>query len=196
MGGLCPFWVRSILVAGLLLIRCEFSTRFFFRLNANIGSREACLRSILASASPMSSCKGAITVTSQQDVDNQLWNCETVDGMIIIASNYSGSLVLSNVKNITSGIMMESLIKRPIYVDLQPVVPNPPQNLTSLEADSVRWMGSGEVRLVELPILKSVSMASLRDAWAINVVLNTNGTLNFPALEMVNNLHVFGNISR
>lgn len=69
------------------------------------------------------------------------------------------------------------------------------QNLTSLQADSVITMEEGDVRLVEVPQLSSVSMSSLQNVTAINVAFNSNGTLNFPALVNATDIHVFGSIA-
>ena len=105
----------------------------------------------------------------------------------MIASTYSGPFVISNITNITGAILMHSLYDPTMFHDSQ--------NLTSLQADSVGTMARGDIRLLDVPQLTSVSMANLQDVSAINVAFNSNGTLNFPALVNATDIHVFGSIA-
>jgi hypothetical protein len=68
------------------------------------------------------------------------------------------------------------------------------QNLISFQADSVISM-TGDARLVDVPLLTTVSMSNLQNATAINVAFNANGTLNFLALVNVTDIHVFRTIA-
>ncbi|KAE9371867.1 hypothetical protein N431DRAFT_545978 [Stipitochalara longipes BDJ] len=132
-------------------------------------------------------CKGDIIVSSQQDADAKLAGCSTVVGSIVIASNYSGPLIISNVTIITGSILINSL-----YDPTANFLGG--QNLSSLQADNVVAMDGGDVRLVDVPLLSSVSMSSLQNVTAINVAFNSNGTLNFPALINATDIHIFGDI--
>jgi hypothetical protein len=139
-------------------------------------------------AASAADCKGDFIVSSQQDADTQLAGCDAIVGSIVIASTYSGPLLISNITNITGAILMHSLYDPTMFHD--------PQNLTSLQADSVITMAGGDIRLLDVPQLTSVSMANLQNVTAINVAFNSNGTLNFPELVNATDIHVFGAIDR
>lgn len=149
-------------------------------------AQHANLYTVVASATD---CEGDIIVSSQQDADTKLSGCGTVAGSIVIASNYSGPLIISNVTSITESILINSL-----YDPTADYLGG--QHLTSLQADSVVAMNGGDVRLVDLPLLESVSMSSLENVTAINVAFNSSGTLNFPSLVNATDIHVFGTIAR
>jgi hypothetical protein len=96
---------------------------------------------------------------------------------------------MSNITNITEAIMVQSIYE-PTGLLLGP------QNLISLKADSVVTMAEGDVWLVDVPLLTSVSMANLQNADSINIAFNSSGALNLPALVNASDIHVFGTINR
>jgi len=183
MGGFSSFYISRVLVLVSFLFRgmpsfrspCEDSALQYANLHTAVASATG--------------CEGDIIISSQQDADTKLAGCSTVTGSIVIASNYSGPLIISNVTSITKSILINSL-----YDPTASFLGG--QDLTSLQADSVVTMNGGDVRLVDLPLLDSVSMSSLQNVTAINVIFNASGTLNFPSLINATDIHVFGAIER
>jgi hypothetical protein len=60
---------------------------------------------------------GSITVFSQKDADRKLQDCSTLVGNLYISSNYSGSLNISTVTNITENLYVYSIEVTDIVLD-------------------------------------------------------------------------------
>lgn len=132
--------------------------------------------------------------TSQEDFEFKLGECTTIIGDIYIGQNFSGPLVMSNATNITGDLMTWYLaaddltdsasVKGYIYAS----------NLTSVEADSLIWLGG--LALGGSPDLMSLSMPSLESIGTVNIGSNSEMSIHFPQLKSCTEIEIFGGYKR
>ncbi|RAH65432.1 uncharacterized protein BO66DRAFT_395508 [Aspergillus aculeatinus CBS 121060] len=119
--------------------------------------------------------------TDQSVLDAIAKNCTTINGSIVIATSYTGSFNLPNVRNITGqiGYGWEGT----------PAVPAP----SSISLPDLEYMGS-DMYLLGISTLTNVSAPKLRTAgWALRMDYVQNVDLR--SLETVRYAEIFGDVS-
>ncbi|RAL14531.1 uncharacterized protein BO97DRAFT_272057 [Aspergillus homomorphus CBS 101889] len=118
---------------------------------------------------------------NQSSLDTIARNCTTVDGSIVIATNFTGSFYLPNVRNITGLIRDEW--------EIYSAGPTP----TSISLPDLEFMGS-DMDLQRMSSLTSVSAPNLKRAgWAIS--MDYVQDVDLRSLETVRYLTVAGKLS-
>lgn len=128
-----------------------------------------------------------IQILSQEDLNNRSAGCTTIVGYFRIANNYTGSLVLHNVTNITGNIEIEP-------------------NSSSLQAPSQFRLTS--IEMPDLVVASGISISSSQplDLISFPKLMSSNDSLqfdtgykptniSFPALVNTTSLSIVGNTS-
>ncbi|RAH82185.1 hypothetical protein BO86DRAFT_84039 [Aspergillus japonicus CBS 114.51] len=119
--------------------------------------------------------------TDQSVLDAIAKNCTTINGSIVIATSYTGSFYLPNVRNITGQIRYGS--------EGDPAVPAP----TSISLPDLEYMGS-DMYLLGISALANVSAPMLKTAgWALR--MDYVQDVDLRSLETVRYVEIFGDIS-
>lgn len=124
----------------------------------------------------------AYTVTTQSELDMIATECTTVNGSIIIGTNYTGSFSLPNVRNITSQFWMEG---RPISLSTSAPA--------SIDIPDLEFLGDG-LFLRDLQILTNFSAPKLRTVRL--VTMDHAQSVDLRSLEGAESLDIIGNITR
>ncbi|KAL3458765.1 hypothetical protein BJX64DRAFT_212770 [Aspergillus heterothallicus] len=124
----------------------------------------------------------AYTIINQNDADLIAENCTTVEGNIRMSTNYTGSLYLPNVKNITGAFTWQTLLG---YDD----TPSP----TSVDMPDLEYIGQ-DLAMDRLKTLRSFSAPRLKSVhWSVHVGYAVDVDLR--ALESVEYFYYSGNAS-
>ncbi|KAL2831512.1 hypothetical protein BDW59DRAFT_140251 [Aspergillus cavernicola] len=109
--------------------------------------------------------------------------CTTINGSIVITSNFTGPFYLPNVRNITDGLRWRYDTR------IGPVVPTP----TSIDLPDLEFIGD-DLAIYSLPTLANVSMPNLKTAvHGFNMYFVRD--VNLRSLETVGYLYILGNLS-
>ena len=131
---------------------------------------------------------------NQDDFDSKLGNCTTIFGKVALGQNFSGPIVMSNVKNIT-GVLITWRRAVQDLTDSESVnIDKFASNLTSVEADRLIWLGGLE--LGGSADLTIISMPSLETIGALNIGSNSGLSIRFPQLKSCFEIEIFGGYKR
>jgi hypothetical protein len=132
-------------------------------------------------------------VESQAAFDATLGNCTTIIGPIFISPNYTGSFVMNNITNMTNDITTYGWLSQKDTTGIQ-ITTDPSTFLTLLQAD--RLVSLGQLNLMGVPGLDSISMASLEFVSGLFVFSTPTMSLSFPRLKNSTNIQIQGGFSR
>ncbi|KUJ06365.1 uncharacterized protein LY89DRAFT_692498 [Mollisia scopiformis] len=119
--------------------------------------------------------------SSQDDLDQRLAGCTSIDGWLHIAHNYTGSFILNNITNIAGGISTYDGAGNST-------------GITSIEANGL--LSVQELVVFGVPTLENISFPDLVTIDNIGVDLASGGELHFPSLTNCTTIVLSGSISR
>lgn len=128
------------------------------------------------------------TISSGDDFNRRFGNCTTIVGSLHIARNYSGSLILHDITNVTGHISISAFDGPEESMNLT-------LNLTSIEANVL--VSLGDLILFDVPALKSVAFPKLETIGSLEIdFISDDAELSFPSLFNATSLELSGPISR
>lgn len=123
-------------------------------------------------------------IETQADFDATLGNCTTIIGPIFISENYTGSLIMNNITNMTQDLSNYGIMGKTI---------TPSARLTSLQADNLVWLGG--MNLEGVPALNLISMAKLEFVDRL-IIYSNPALLKLPELKNATDIEIYGGYLR
>jgi hypothetical protein len=127
-------------------------------------------------------------ISSQEQLDSLTRGCQRLTGDLVIAPDYTGSLVLRNIMSINGSVVADSALLRRMIIEygsperLPSPMPSTIPNLTSVEMPDL--LSFFELVADSLPSLTSISFPKATSAGYVSIWnMTANPSLDFPALR-------------